>query len=181
MRIPNLASYLKTKGFGQHQALLVYGNDEGAVQFHLDLLMGAFKKEGLTVDSAATLEDVDLGKEPGLFDDPNEQKVTVCHKITGRDFPALEKKLAAADSSHKLVLVGPGLGSKIKMVTFFQTAKHVGAIPSYDVSIPLLRSVIEAELVTRKLELSKEHIDVLVETYSGSPVSLMTDMEKLSH
>ena len=144
MRIPNLASYLKTKGFGPHQALLIYGNDDGAVQFHLDLLRGAFTKEGFIIDTAATLEEVDLGKEPGLFDDPHAQKVTICHKITGRDFPALEKKLATADPSHKLVLVGSGLGSKIKMVTFFQTAKQVGAIPSYDVSIPLLRSIIEA-------------------------------------
>ncbi len=180
MRIPNLSSYLNTKGYGSHQALLLYGNDEGAIQFHLDLLVGAFKQDGLSVDSVATLEDVDLGKEPGLFDDPHEQKITICHKVTGRDFPALEKKLSTTDPSHKLVLVGSNLGAKIKMVTFFQKEKNVGAIPSYEVSIPLLRSVIDSELKSRDLDLSPAHIDVLVETYSGSPISLMTDMEKLS-
>lgn len=179
MRIPNLARYLSTKGYASQQALLLYGNDEAALQFHLDLLVGSFKKEGLKITTVDTLEQVDLGREPGLFEEPNAPRVTVCRKVTGRDFPALEKLFPQLSPEHKLILLGPNLGSKIKMVTFFQKEVHVGAIPSYEVSIPLLREVIQGTLAERKLALSPEHIDVLVEAYGGSPLSMATDMEKI--
>tara|TARA_R110002095_G_scaffold52171_3_gene45549 strand:- start:1139 stop:2116 length:978 start_codon:yes stop_codon:yes gene_type:complete len=179
MRIPNLNSYLNSKAYETQQALLLYGNNEGALQFHLDLMTQRFKQEGAIVETISTLEEINLGNEPGLFDGPDQQTVTVCRKVTGRDFPLLEKTLKSLDPSHKLILVGPNLGSKIKMVTFFQTAKNVGAIPSYDVSLPLLRDVILSALKQRDLTLPPDHIDLLLEAYSGSPVSLMTDMEKL--
>lgn len=179
MRIPNLNSYLNSKTYETHQALLLYGNNEGALQFHLDLITQRFKQEGAVIETVSTLDDVNIANEPGLFDVPNQKTITICRKVTGRDFPLLEKTLKALDDSQKLILVGPSLGSKIKMVTFFQTAKTVGAVPSYDVSLPLLKDVILSTLKQRDLTLPPEHIEILLETYSGSPLSLMTDMEKL--
>lgn len=179
MRIPNLNHYLNNKTYDSHQALLLYGNNEGALQFHLDLLVQKFKQEGATLETISNLDDFNVTHEPGLFDEPNKKTLTICLKVTGRDFPRLEKILKALDPSHKLILVGANLGSKIKMVTFFQTQKQVGAVPSYDVSLPLLRDVIVSALKQRDLTLPLEHMDILLEAYSGSPLSLMTDMEKL--
>lgn len=179
MRIPNLNNYLNSKAPETQQALLLYGNNEGALQFHLDLITQKFKQEGAVIEAVSSLEDINFGNEPGLFDDPNQKTITICRKVTGRDFPLLEKTLKALSDSQKLILMGPNLGSKIKMVTFFQTAKNVGAVPSYDVSLPLLKDVILSALKQRELTLPPEHIESLLEIYSGSPLSLMTDMEKL--
>ncbi|HBN21972.1 MAG TPA: hypothetical protein DD412_01890 [Holosporales bacterium] len=179
MRIPNLNNYLNSKAYEAQQALLLYGNNEGALQFHLDLIVQKFKQDGAIVETVSSLDDINFANELGLFDAPNQKTVTICRKVTGRDFPLLEKVLTSLDDSQKLILVGLNLGSKIKMVTFFQTAKTVGAVPSYDVSLPLLKDVILSALKQRDLTLPSEHIDILLETYSGSPLSLMTDMEKL--
>ena len=179
MRISNLNTYLNSKAYESQQALLLYGNNEGALQFHLDLIVQKFKQDGAVVETVPSLEEISFGNEPGLFDAPDQKTVTICSKVTGRDFSLFEKALKKLDDSQKLILVGSNLGSKIKMVTFFQTAKNMGAVPSYEVSLSLLRDVIVSALKQRGLTLSPEHIDVLLENYSGSPLFLGTDMEKL--
>jgi DNA polymerase III delta subunit len=179
MRISNFSSFLTQKSFESTRALLFYGNDEGALQFHVDLLWNAFKKAGYRLETAHSLEAIDTGHEPGLFDPPTEKRVTLCLDITGRDFPALEEKLSQLPDTHTLIIVAGNLGSKTKMATTFQQSKNLAAVAVYDLSPALLQGVLLAQIQARKITLSKEHLQVLIETYLGSPVSLLSDMEKL--
>ncbi len=183
MRINQIHSYLHSNGFDKHQGLLFYGNDESALQFHLDLTIEALKKSGYKIINAPSLLDIDTGSEPGLFDVSGEKKITLCRGITGRDFERIKEALSIVDDSpdnrHFLIFVAGNLGSKIKLVTHFQNQPTLGSVPSYDLSIGLLRQVVNHNLKKRSLSLSPEHIDILVETYAGSPISLLTDMDKL--
>lgn len=179
MRISNFASFLNQSSFEELSALLFYGNDDGALQFHVDLLIHAFKKEGYRLETASTLEAIDTGKEPGLFDPPSEKRVTLCPTLTGRDWTALEPLMESLPPSHKLIIVAGNLGSKTKMAATFQSSKNLGCVPVYDLSSTLIQGVVMGQLKERGITLEPGHIQVLVETYMGSPVSLLSDMEKL--
>lgn len=181
MRIQQLAPYLKNKDYKRHQGLLIYGNDDGAIQFHLDCLCHELKEQGYQIDTAASLGDVDTGQEPGLFlDESSGPKATICRGVTGRDFERVKEVLENLGADHICIFVAGNLNAKVRLVTHFQNDPALGSIPSYDVSLSGLRQVIQNQLTQKDISLSKDHIEVLVEVYAGSPVFLFNDMEKIA-
>jgi DNA polymerase-3 subunit delta len=180
MKLQTILPLLKNNLINTHKAILLYGNDPMVMQFNLDLMRGLLKAQGYKLNTVERVGDLSLGKEPDLFGLPTDKEVSICLKVTGTDFKELEAQIAGLTSDHILICLAPGINTKTKLVQYFQTGKDVIALACYDLAPAVLKQVIEAELSKRTLQLPPAQVELLVETYRGAPVSLVTDMDKIA-
>lgn len=181
MRIQNLSQFLNKTGAVLPQFLLVYGNNEGAIQFTIDVLSRQVKSRGFTVKTMLDVGQVTQIQEPDMFADASAKTCTFVRGITGRDFDAIQTLMSTVTQSDDMyVFVAGNLGSKIKLVKTFQDQKDLGAVGCYDISGDMIRATLLSELKSRNVNLSPTQIDAMVATYSGSPISLFSDVEKIA-
>ena len=180
MKIQTILPLLKNNLLHSHKAVLLYGNDPMVMQFNLDLIRGLLKNQGYKFKTVERASDLSLGKEPELFALPTDKEASICLKITGNDFKELEAKIAGLKGDHILICLAPGINIKTKLVQYFQGDKDVIALACYDLAPVVMKQVIEAELHKRNVKLPPAQVELLVETYRGSPVSLVSDMDKIA-
>lgn len=179
MRISNLRGYLKSKNHLSHQGILLFGSEAVAFHFFLDILQRAFKSEGLGIRRVDSPKDIYLIKEPELFNESDKNTFIICSKMTLKDLEELKNCFEDPNSSHKIIFLAEGLPSKSPIVMYFQNHIRLGALGCYEVSAGLVQGLLEDEIARRKIALSKEHLLILSEHYTLSPLALFNDLEKI--
>lgn len=163
-----------------HKAILFYGSDPQILQFNFDLLHRFLKKQEFIIRTAEKPTEMTFSREPGLFDVPSNKEALICSKVTGSDFKEVESQITRLGKNQVMICLAVGINTKTKLVQYFQDNKNVAAVACYDLSASVIKHVILEELNKLAINLRVEQLNFMVETYQSSPISMMTDLEKIS-
>ena len=174
---------LKKKNFSENRFFLLYGNNTGLVEETLET-----KIKPLSPKNVFTYEENEIIKNTENFEEnllnksffENEKLIIIrraSDKILNIIRNIIEKKL----NDIYFVLISNTLEKKSKLRNYFEKETETVCIPFYEDNYQSLNYLIQNFLRQKKILLSQENINLIIERCRGDRINLKNELEKIEN
>ena len=160
---------------------LLYGDNEGQKIEVIKSNFGQYTKENtykyyekdILLDKQSFFENI-LSKS--FFE---KEKLILISDATDKLLEVIEETIETDLTDVKIILIAKRLEKRSKLRIFFEKEKNVLVIPFYEDTPQNLTTIAKALLNKNKIDLSQEHINLIIERSQGDRINLKNELEKI--
>ena len=162
--------------------ILLYGSNDG---FKTEIINNYFikdvKGELLRVDENEVIKDenfIDKLLTKSLFE---EEKIIIISRVTDKIFSTISEIIEREIKGVKIILNSNILEKNSKLRKFFEKEKNLTIIPFYDDNVRNLSFITQQFFQEKKIKVSQEIINLLVERCQGDRGNLKNELNKIAN
>ena len=173
---------LKKKNLKENKFFLFYGNNEGLIKDIIKNDIRPLKKDIIfRYDEDEVLKDLDLFLEnlsnQSFFDN---EKLIIISRATNKIFNSIREIIEKNTDDTRIILISKSLDKKSKLRNFFEKNKETVCIPIYEDTPNTLNYITQNFLKEKKISLSQEIINLIIERSRGDRTNLYNELEKIT-
>ena len=174
---------LEKKIINNYRFFLVYGNNKGFIEEIIkDYLKPILYQNTYNYDENEILQNLENFKEDILnrsfFDD---KKLIIISRVTDKIFSTVEEIIKKDVKDISIILKASSLEKKSKIRNFFEKQKETACIPVYEDNYQTLDVFVKDFLRKKKIILSQQIINIIVERAKGDRINLKNELNKIEY
>ena len=172
---------LNTSKILSFKVVLLYGNNLGLKQETIqNHFIQDFEGQITKIDESQILENlndfIESIMNQSLFE---EKKLIIISGVTNKILKFLDEYLEKNIEGTKILLNSENLDKKSKLRLRFEKEKNLACVPFYEDSVQSLSSFANNFLFKKKIKISREIINLVVERARGDRANLKNELEKI--
>ncbi len=172
----------KKVNFEKNNILLLYGENDGAKDDFLKIILKEKFKKIQNYNENEVLENLDNFYDTLLtksfFD---QEKIIVIKKTTNKIVNFVEEIVSKKIQELILILTSDSLDKKSKLRNLFEKDKHMICVAFYPDTYQSLNFIIIDFLKQKKINLSQQSINLIIERSNGNRQHLKNELDKLEN
>ena len=174
---------LEKKIINNYRFFLIYGNNKGFIEEIVkDYLKPILYQNTYNYDENEILQNLENFKEDILnmsfFDD---KKLIIISRVTDKIFSTVEEIIKKNVKDISIILKASSLEKKSKIRNFFEKQKVTACIPVYEDNYQTLDVIVKDFLHKKKIILSQQVINIIVERAKGDRINLKNELNKIEY
>ena len=174
---------LEKKIINNYRFFLIYGNNKGFIEEIVkDYLKPILYQNTYNYDENEILQNLENFKEDILnrsfFDD---KKLIIISRVTDKIFSTVEEIIKKDVKDISIILKASSLEKKSKIRNFFEKQKETACIPVYEDNYQTLDVFVKDFLSKKKIILSQQIINIIVERAKGDRINLKNELNKIEY
>ncbi len=174
---------LKKKNLTENKFFLLYGNNKGLIEETINNFLKPLKKGNVFVyDEVEILNNLNNFQEnlknKSFFDN---EKFIIINRSTDKIKNIIEEIIEENIESITIVLKSDNLEKKSKLRNFFEKGKKTIVIPFYEDNNQSLRSLALNFFKEKKILISQENINIIVQRCRGDRINLYNELQKIEN
>tara|TARA_A100000164_G_C21919993_1_gene780142 strand:+ start:1080 stop:2069 length:990 start_codon:yes stop_codon:yes gene_type:complete len=160
---------------------LLYGNNKGFIEETINLhLKNKLSKNIYTYEENTILKEIEQFKET-VFNKSffETDKLIIISRTTDKILKVVEEIFNKNVENTYIILISNVLEKKSKLRNFFEKEKNIITIPFYEDNDIALSSIAQTFLREKKIDMSRENINLLIERSRGDRINLKNELEKI--
>lgn len=171
------------KNLKNNKYFLLYGNNKGLIEETLEKniktsLIGSILK----YDESELIKDYETFIEgisnKSFFD---KEKIIIIYRATDKIFQIIKEIIENNITDISIILISETLEKKSKLRNYFEKDKRTICIPFYEDNKQSLNIVALNFLKEKKISLSQENINLIVERSRGDRINIYNELEKIEN
>ncbi len=171
------------KNLKNNKYFLLYGNNKGLIEETLEKniktsLIGSILK----YDESELIKDYETFIEgisnKSFFD---KEKIIIIYRATDKIFQIIKEIIENNIKDISIILISETLEKKSKLRNYFEKDKRTICIPFYEDNKQSLNIVALNFLKEKKISLSQENINLIVERSRGDRINIYNELEKIEN
>lgn len=172
---------INKKNLSKNKSFLLYGNNKGLLEEIIEsTLKPILPKNIFKYDETEILNNIDEFKQniftKSFFED---EKLYIINRVSDKSFKLVEEILSKNLDDFYIVLLSQSLDKKSKIRKYFETNKTTICIPVYEDNFQILNNIAQKFSKEKKLNLSQQIINIIVERAAGDRINLKNELTKL--
>lgn len=172
---------INKKNLSKNKSFLLYGNNKGLIEEIIEsTLKPILPKNIFKYDETEMLNNIDEFKQniftKSFFED---EKLYIINRVSDKSFKLIEEILSKNLDDFYVVLLSQSLDKKSKIRKYFETNKTTICIPVYEDNLQILNNIAQKFSKEKKLNLSQQIINIIVERAAGDRIHLKNELTKL--
>ena len=174
---------LKKKNLTENKFFLLYGNNKGLIEETINNFLKPLKKGNVFVyDEVEIINNLNNFQEnlknKSFFDN---EKFIIVNRSTDKIKNIIEEIIEENIESITIVLKSDNLEKKSKLRNFFEKGKKTITIPFYEDNNQSLRSLALNFFKEKKILISQENINIIVQRCRGDRINLYNELQKIEN
>ena len=174
---------LQKKNLTENKFFLLYGNNKGLIEETINNFLQPLKKGNVFIyDEAEIINNSDNFQEnlknKSFFDN---EKFIIINRSTDKIKSIIEEIIEKNIESITIVLKSDNLEKKSKLRSFFEKGKTTVTIPFYEDNNQSLRSLALTFFKEKKILISQENINIIVQRSRGDRINLYNELQKIEN
>ena len=174
---------LKEKNIKENKYFLLYGSNKGLIEEIIEKKI----KPQLTnnvqrYEENEIIKNVDNFKEDiinkSFFDN---EKLIIIYRVTNKIFKIIEEIIEKKINDISIILISEFLEKKSKLRIFFEKSNNAICVPFYEDNLQTLNILTTNFLKEKKISLSQQNINLLIEKCRGDRMNLFNELEKIEN
>ena len=160
---------------------LLYGNNSGLIKDIIQTNLKPFLYEKvLKYDESEIINNLDGFKEEILNKSFFEnEKLVIISRATDKIYKVIEEIIERKIEDLAIILISSILEKKSKLRSFFEKSKSTICIPFYEDNERSMISIIQNFLKEKKILLSNQSINLIVQRCGGDRINLYNELQKI--
>ncbi len=174
---------LNEKNLKEKRYVLFYGENKGLIE---DTIKNKIKP--LTEDKIYTYEESEIIKNPDIFLEAisnksffEKEKFFIISRTTDKSFKIIEEIINKNVDGIFILLKSETLDKKSKLRNFFEKSKETICVPFYEDNFNTLNSLAIDFFKKKKIPLSQQNINLLIERSRGDRLNLYNEFNKIEN
>ena len=160
---------------------LLYGNNSGLIKEIIKSKLKPFLyKKVFNYDESEIINNLDDFKEDILnksfFDN---EKLVIISRSTDKIYKIIEEIIEKKVEDLAIILISGALEKKSKLRNLFEKNKDTICIPFYEDNDRSLVSIVQNFLKEKKIQISNESVNLLIQRCSGDRINLYNELQKI--
>ena len=162
---------------------LLYGNNSGLIKDIIQTNLKPFLYEKvLNYDESEIINNLDGFKEEILNKSFFEnEKLVIISRATDKIYKVIEEIIERKIEDLAIILISSILEKKSKLRSFFEKSKSTICIPFYEDNERSMISIIQNFLKEKKILLSNQSINLIVQRCGGDRINLYNELQKIEN
>lgn len=162
---------------------LLYGNNSGLIKDIIQTNLKPFLYEKvLNYDESEIINNLDGFKEEILNKSFFEnEKLVIISRATDKIYKVIEEIIERKIEDLAIILISSILEKKSKLRNFFEKSKSTICIPFYEDNERSMISIIQNFLKEKKILLSNQSINLIVQRCGGDRINLYNELQKIEN
>ncbi len=162
---------------------LLYGVNSGLIEETINnILKPNFSKNIFYYDENEILSNIDQFKESifskSFFDN---DKLIIINRTSDKILKYIEELIEKNIDDLKIILKSDVLDKKSKLRSFFEKNNNTIIVPFYEDNYQSLFILVQNFLREKKIKISTENINIIIERSKGDRINLINELEKIEH
>ncbi len=160
---------------------LLYGNNSGLIRETIkNSLKPILYKKVFTYDESEVINNLDDFKEEVLNKSFFEnEKLIIISRSTDKILKVVDEIIEKNIEDLAIILTSSSLEKKSKLRNFFEKNKNTICMPFYEDNEKSLVSIIQNFLKTKKILLSNQSINLIIQRCGGDRINLYNELQKI--
>ena len=171
---------INKKKFDKQSIFLVYGENEGLKNEIIEILKKKLSGIIEKFDETQIINNNELFYEKllnqSLFE---KERIIIINRCSEKIYGVIENITERVFSDTKIILNANSLEKKSKLRNLFEKNKDTICIPFYEDNERSLVSIIHNFLKEKKIQISNESINLLIQRCSGDRINLYNELKKI--
>lgn len=166
--------------FKKKNFFLLYGNNSGLIQETIRILINKISRKIFYYEEFEVLKNIEsfweniLNKE--FFDN---EKLIIISRTSDKILKTIEEAIFKNLENISIILTSSNLEKKSKLRNFFEKNSHTICIPFYEDSIQNLAKIANNFLNEKKINLSQQNLNLIIERARGDRLNLKNELDKI--
>ena len=165
----------------KNKFFLLYGNNRGLIKEIIKSKLKPFLyKKVFNYDESEIINNLDDFKEDILnksfFDN---EKLVIISRSTDKIYKIIEEIIEKKVEDLAIILISGALEKKSKLRNLFEKNKDTICIPFYEDNDRSLVSIVQNFLKEKKIQISNESVNLLIQRCSGDRINLYNELQKI--
>lgn len=166
--------------FKKKSFFLLYGNNNGLIEETIKLLKNKISRKIFYYEEFEILNNVEsfweniLNKE--FFDN---EKLIIISRTSDKLLKIIEETISKNLDNISIILTSSNLEKKSKLRNFFEKNSHTICIAFYEDSIQNLTKIANNFLNDKKINLSQQNLNLIIERARGDRLNLKNELDKI--
>ena len=165
----------------KNKFFLLYGNNSGLIKEIIKSKLKPFLYEKVfNYDESEIINNLDDFKEDILnksfFDN---EKLVIISRSTDKIYKIIEEIIEKKVEDLAIILISGALEKKSKLRNLFEKNKDTICIPFYEDNDRSLVSIVQNFLKEKKIQISNESINLLIQRCTGDRINLYNELQKI--
>ncbi|MDC2969885.1 DNA polymerase III subunit delta [Candidatus Pelagibacter sp.] len=162
---------------------LLYGNNSGLIKETIESKLKPFLyKKIFNYDESEIINNLDDFKEDILNKSFFEnEKLVIISRSTDKICKIIEEIIEKKVEDLAIILISDALEKKSKLRNLFEKNKDIICIPFYEDNDRTLVSIVQNFLKEKKIQTSKESINLLIQRCGGDRINLYNELQKIEN
>ena len=172
---------LKKKNLDKDNFFLLYGNNTGLIQEIINQSLKPIKSKNIfNYEEDEIIKDVEKFEE-SIFNVSffENDKLIIISRATDKILQVIENIVERNLIDLSIILISKGLEKKSKLRNFFEKNSKTICVPFYEDNNQTLFSLVQKFLLEKKIKISSENINLIVERASGDRINLYNELNKI--
>ena len=172
---------IKKKNLDKDNYFLLYGDNTGLIQETINQSLKPIKSKNIfNYDEDEIIKDVEKFEESILNVSFFESdKLIIISRSTDKILKVIEAIIEKNLDDLSIILISKGLEKKSKLRNFFEKSSKTICIPFYEDNNQTLVSLVQKFLLEKKIKISSENINLIVERARGDRINLYNELNKI--
>ncbi len=162
---------------------LMYGVNSGLIEETINNhIKPNLSKNIYNYDESEILDNTDSFKE-NIFNKSffEENKLIIINRVTDKILNLIKEVIDANTDDIKIILKSGALEKKSKIRTFFEKSSNLIVVPFYEDNINILSTITQNFFREKKIKISQQNINIIIERSKGNRIYLKNELEKISN
>lgn len=174
---------LKEKNIKENRFFLLYGNNKGLIEEIIEKkIKPQMTNNVYRYDENEIIKDVDRFEDSisnkSFFDN---EKLIIITRVTNKIFKIIEEIIEKEIDDISLILISEFLEKKSKLRVYFEKKNNTVCVPFYEDTLQTLNNLTTDFLKEKKISLSQQNINLLIEKCRGDRMNLFNELEKIEN
>ncbi len=172
---------LKKKNLDKDNFFLLYGNNTGLIQEIINQSLKPIKSKNIfNYEEDEIIKDVEKFEE-SIFNVSffENDKLIIISRATDKILQVIENIVERNLIDLSIILISKGLEKKSKLRNFFEKNSKTICVPFYEDNNQTLFSLVQKFLLEKKIKISSENINLIVERARGDRINLYNELNKI--
>jgi len=174
---------IKKKNLSSFKYFLLYGKNKGLIQEIIQKdLKPILSKNIYNYDEGDVLNNIENFKEDILNKSFFENdKLIIIQRTTDKMIKIIEELVEIKNEDVSIIFISETLDKKSKLRSFFEKDKRTVCVAFYEDTNQTLNFIVQNFLKEKKINLSQENINILVERAKGDRINLNNELSKIEN
>ena len=173
---------LKKKKLDNYSFFLLYGNNKGFIEETIESsIKPILSKNIFSYDESEILKDIESFMEEiqnkSFFEN---DKLIIISRVTDKIYKLIDEILEKKIRDLSIILKAGSLEKKSKIRNLFEKNKETICIPFYEDNIQSLSKISSINFRDKKINISQENINLLINKTGGDRINLKNELEKIN-
>ncbi len=175
--------YELKKNLKENKFFLLYGANKGLIEETVkNNLKPLLSKNVYNYEENEVINDLENFKEKifnkSLFE---SEKLIIINRVSEKILSIVKEIMDVKTQDFSLILISGILEKKSKLRNFFEKDKNSIIVPFYEDNTQTLSTIAQKFLNEKKIKISQENINLIIERSKGDRINLKNELEKIEN